>query len=390
MDEDDLIVQFVNITGASTSDAAQYLEMTEGDMQKAVDLYLDMGGMGVSNTGPRNETSSSYTQSLFEDNVREAIPSRYDQLIGGPSHPYGSMQGWLHQEPAIPSLAELEAQAVQDEFEEAGLGHLYRPPDDINSTGTFSDTMKNAKDSRKWLLVNIQAADEFQSHILNRDIWSHETVKEIIRSSFIFWQRDRSSAQGTQFVNNYRIEEFPVVCIIDPRTGRKVKLWKADKFRGPLTAADILADFMGENPYGTNISSPRASPTDSVAVLTRKGSVDSVDVSGLQSPAPPKIARVEESPLSMPSEWLANSGDADEVKIAVRLSNGQKKQVSFKQTAPLSAIKEWISSVENLKPSSFEVRLSHPPKSLDLNSGQLLQDSDLKGALLVVALLNVE
>lgn len=71
--DDDLIVQFVSITGASTSDAVQYIEMAEGDMQKAIDLYLDMGGSG-NQAASTNNSGTSYNQALFEDEVREAIP----------------------------------------------------------------------------------------------------------------------------------------------------------------------------------------------------------------------------------------------------------------------------------------------------------------------------
>jgi hypothetical protein len=37
-------------------------------------------------------------------------------------------------------------------------------------------------------LVNVQSNSEFASHQLNRDTWSDDTVKTIIRGSFIFWQ----------------------------------------------------------------------------------------------------------------------------------------------------------------------------------------------------------
>jgi hypothetical protein len=366
--------------------------MTEGDLQKAIDLYLDMGGNQGSTTNPSASTSD-YRSALFEDDVREAIPSRFDQLIGGPGDSFGSMHGWVTEERGIPSLAELEAEAIQDELEEAGLGQLYRPPEELNSSLPLSEVMKKAREEKRWLLVNIQAADEFASHVLNRDIWSHETVKEVVRSSFTFWQRDRASQQGSQFASKYNVTEFPCICILDPRTGRKVKQWQADKFRGPLSATDILSDFMGENPFGTLIPSPRGSSS----AVSRHDSIDSSvgrvfaeeeAVEVIESPAPPKSARIEETPLSMPE--LATPGEPGEVKVAVRLSNGTKKQVSFKASSPLSVIRQWVSATEQIAPSKFEIRLSHPPQPLETNSGISVGEANVKGSLLVVALLHID
>jgi hypothetical protein len=257
--------------------------------------------------------------------------------------------------------------------------------------------MKKAKDCRKWLLVNIQASDEFGSMLLNRDIWSHETVKQIIQSSFIFYQRDKSSSQGSIFVNNYNITTFPVVCIIDPRTGRKVKQWSGEKFRGPLSATDMLSDFMGENPYGS-------SPAPSRSSFTADGSSGS----GISSPHAfsmdlPQVINVPETPggvpaakkpkeappLEMPND-LPAIGSADEVKVAIRLSNGQKKQVSFRESQPLHVIQQWVSATEQLSPSKFEVRMSHPPKTLDIaqSSTETIGSAGIKGALLVVVLVS--
>ena len=332
-------------------------------MQRAIDLYLDMGGNQASTTNPSG-TASDYRAGLFEEDVREAIPSRYDQLIGGPGESFGSMQGWISGHADIPSLAELEAEAIHDEFEEAGLGQLYRPPDDLSSSLPFTEVMKKAKEEKRWLLVNIQAADEFASHVLNRDIWSRQTVKEIVRSAFVFWQRDRASQQGSQFTSKYSVTTFPCICILDPRTGRKVKQWQADKFKGPLSATDVLSDFMGENPFGSLVPSPRGSSSSTVSrhdsmdsTIDRRGPEEAVEVS--ESPTPAKSARIEEVALSMPE--LAAPGEPGEVRVAVRLTNGTKKQVSFKENSPLSIIHQWVSATEQVPPSKFEVRLSHPP-----------------------------
>lgn len=57
-------------------------------------------------------------------------------------------------------------------------------------------------------LINVQSNSEFASHQLNRDTWSDDTVKTIIRGSFIFWQvRSCSSLCNTRSL-----------ALIDPQT----------------------------------------------------------------------------------------------------------------------------------------------------------------------------
>lgn len=43
----------------------------------------------------------------------------------------------------------------------------------------------------KWLMINVQNVQDFACQCLNRDVWSNEAVKNIIREHFIFWQVGR-------------------------------------------------------------------------------------------------------------------------------------------------------------------------------------------------------
>jgi UBX domain-containing protein 7 len=58
----------------------------------------------------------------------------------------------------------------------------------MHKAGGFQGARQVAKDSKRWLLVNIQKDSEFASHALNRDVWSNDLVENLIREGFIFWQ----------------------------------------------------------------------------------------------------------------------------------------------------------------------------------------------------------
>lgn len=62
----------------------------------------------------------------------------------------------------------------------------------IHKAGGFAGARASAKDSKRWLLVNIQRDAEFSSHALNRDVWRDELVENLIREGFIFWQAVRT------------------------------------------------------------------------------------------------------------------------------------------------------------------------------------------------------
>lgn len=62
----------------------------------------------------------------------------------------------------------------------------------LESDSTFLLLHLQAKDcgqlENKWLMINIQNVQDFACQCLNRDVWSNDAVKTIIREHFIFWQ----------------------------------------------------------------------------------------------------------------------------------------------------------------------------------------------------------
>lgn len=73
------------------------------------------------------------------------------------------------------------------------LANLFQPPLHlIHTAGGFQGAKQVAKDTRRWLLVNLQSDEEFACHALNRDVWRDELVENLIREGFVFWQTVRT------------------------------------------------------------------------------------------------------------------------------------------------------------------------------------------------------
>eukprot|EP01039_Chlorochromonas_danica_P001225 gene1221-1337_t len=106
------------------------------------------------------------------------------------------------------------------------LQSLYRAPLEIMTNGPFDEAKEVAAIADKWLLVNIQNEEEFACHVLNRDFWRTEEVRDLVTCSFTFWQQLNISPQGKRFIERYRVKTFPFVAVLDPHTG--ALLWKRE------------------------------------------------------------------------------------------------------------------------------------------------------------------
>lgn len=115
----------------------------------------------------------------------------------------------------------------------------------------------------RWLLVNIQNVKEFACQVLNRDVWSNPTIKEIIREHFIFWQVCHEQTEGQRFVQFYNVHGYPHVSILDPRTGEKLNSFNASDVD---SLCEFITEFINEHPTPngqTNNSSVQASSSSS-------------------------------------------------------------------------------------------------------------------------------
>ena len=226
---DEIVSQFLAFTGsADTAQAASYLEMSGGNLETAVGLYMEHqggGGGGVGGSGVGGGGSGG----LGMDDVRAPDAVRTMRLmddVGGGvhgHHPYMHMDHIMEEQlfnsafAAAPfvnareavnaaAAAETENDAKEnmdddDDDEEAEglvrapqsslarLADMFAPPDHlIYKEGGFEGARTMAKDSKRWLLVNLQRDSEFSCHALNRDVWRDELVENLIREGFIFWQ----------------------------------------------------------------------------------------------------------------------------------------------------------------------------------------------------------
>lgn len=105
------------------------------------------------------------------------------------------------------------------------LAQLFKPPFDIMARLDLDSAKVEGRLRRRWLLVNIQDATEFQCQVMNRDFWADSRVKRQVKDSFIFLQYQHDLPHGASYLNFYGADTFPHLLILDPLTGERVYKW---------------------------------------------------------------------------------------------------------------------------------------------------------------------
>jgi len=308
MVDDETVSQFMAFTACQDAETAvSYLEMSGGNLETAAGLFMEHAANadGVTTTNNNNDSTSSSSVPGHNNgpvapllqghhtNVRAPDETRRERLVGGPNPELDHiLPGLLRpqlmnrrsdraaafadsDDEELPDGVRIVARDVREQVNRAAghgadesgnddhhnnnnnnntigqratkLSDMFAPPDHIlHKAGGFQGARAVARDTRRWLLVNLQRDSEFSSHALNRDVWANDLVENLIVSSFIFWQAFDDSTDGATYVQRYGVHEFPHVAIIDPRTGRL--MWKKEGWNQvkPLTAEEFAqkaADF---------------------------------------------------------------------------------------------------------------------------------------------------
>jgi hypothetical protein len=247
-DYDEAVSQFLSITGSGDAGQAKsYLEMSGNDLQTAISLFLEHqtsghGAVESSYDDSFGRSSAAAGGGSGHNQVRAPDQTRRMRLLdfeddGGAAalsmgaglmnpHPFGPGAGMLGL--GAGNLPRMSAFAADDDMDmdhhelhgsfrdvinravdlqgdyqdgrnspeehfsssrATRLSDMFAPPLHlIHSAGGFQGARNVAKDSKRWLLVNLQSDSDFACHALNRDVWRDELCENLVREGFIFWQ----------------------------------------------------------------------------------------------------------------------------------------------------------------------------------------------------------
>ncbi|GLD98126.1 hypothetical protein PINS_up006823 [Pythium insidiosum] len=422
-DREEALASFMSITGAEPATALQYLEMSNGNLSAAVNLFMETGGHLDGSVAPppapaaASASAAAAASMAYDDpyaDVRAPDPSKRQRLVGDvPDIPLRRLHE-QYRDFAAESIAAINRAAQESEiitpafagFEPPraarDLGSLFQPPVEIMFKGTYSEARALAKNDGKWLLVNILDEIVFASHMLNRDTWSDDTVQNVVASSFVFWQTYWASEHGRRFCALYQIERetLPVIAIINPKSGEIVHQWTG--FMEPSDLTEKLSDFAF-----THAVDDTGDAAATTSTTTEPQSYDTMDISDASEEEQLRRA-IEESMRGANEDEEESKHDDEETeddeedeapvlpdeptdassevtRVQIRTPDGARLTRRFLKSDPIAFF--WLfvkQQIPEARRRPFELRTAFPPAQVALSETDTIADRKLENASLMV------
>ncbi|CAN0890992.1 Plant UBX domain-containing protein 7 [Linum grandiflorum] len=435
-EKDSMVSSFLEIAVGQTADTArQFLQATSWKLDEALQLFY-VGNEGqaapASHSPPRGDLWPTETPGLLNDyrnetvgeavvdEVRPPLPVMRDTLyddamLHGASRVVQPRESSsliafrnFQEETMHPGVWESE-QGSASANNPRDLASLYRPPFHLMFQGSFEKAKAAASVQDKWLLINLQSTKEFSSHMLNRDTWANEAVSQTISTNFIFWQVYDDTSEGQKVCTYYRLDSIPVVLVIDPITGQKMRLWCG--MVQPESLLEDLVPYMDGGPrdHHKNLSNKRPRGGSLTSLKNKDEPKEEVQevVGAVSAPSETMI----DSSVAVPDNKSASETKKDKetspsmktqypplpeepkgdrsilCKVGLRFPDGRRVQRNFLKTDPVQLLWSFCcSEVKEAETRPFRLTQAIPgAKTLDSGSSITFGESGLENSMILLA-----
>jgi hypothetical protein len=244
MSDDENLQTIMAITGLDESNAAILLTETGGDLEMASNIFFSGAWEPKStqsatrdhrdeheDSQARGKKQRSHEDRFGEEAMRAPIASKVERLYGGGD---GFVDPRMAQQASAanygvdgrPRKAAQPVDIFRDVSESQGgkgketsLSKLFQLPKDLVFKGGLEMAKMRGEQENKWIILTITTNSNFDSHRLNRDVWSEDFMISIVKGSFLFVQEDESLPEGQRLCTMYRVNKLPATLVLDPLTG---------------------------------------------------------------------------------------------------------------------------------------------------------------------------
>ncbi|XP_037043323.1 UBX domain-containing protein 7 [Bradysia coprophila] len=261
----------------------------------------------------RNITHNVCPLRNFQEET-EQQEARIAALADGNPYPYDANTGWRRNGGDHASSSSERSSSVpissNNPAKRSRLGDLFRPPTDLSVSGSLQTAREFAKSQNRWLIVNLQDYGQFQSQTLNRDVWSDQELRSIIKQYFVLWQVAVDNPEGMRFQVFYSAQVLPYVCILDPRTGEQKVGYNGFNKTSKEFQRDLLK-FISKTPF------PNA----------EEGDVQSVDLNDLMisDTSPAASSSGNAKPVKSSSKKFEASVLSEEDQLLLAIQNSLRE-----------------------------------------------------------------
>lgn len=349
---DDKKTQFLEFTSGTPEQAAHFLEMGDGNLERAISLFFEHdGAIGVTDDLLAFEDVEEY---------RAPIPQIDDRI-----HDYGTEEDSSDRRARI----EADLQAMDDRLNDPSFNervNLQWSPPSYNDRRTLQEVRKDAEDVNRWLIVNIQDYQNLQSRELNRSVFNDEDVSDVIINNYLFWQRDDQSVEGSQMMTLYKLNKsrLPLILFLHPMTGRCMVQLEYEEFK--THPIEVLLNYIES--HGAPVPEPRGSlmPTNPPQSQV---SLPAHQFESSQLPSNPGSAETPgPSVISTPAKPVKVNwdipADAPQGVISLVFPDGSREKQKFLDGHLIADLTNYVSQYLQVEPSRILCQTRFPRKVL--------------------------
>ncbi|KPA80305.1 hypothetical protein ABB37_04590 [Leptomonas pyrrhocoris] len=251
-DGEDVISNFMAITGSTEDDAVMYLSMHDFDLQQAVVQYqLDHPSAGDS------APSHQEMPSPIVDSGSPASPhppmSYQMEGFGSPAEP---------QRPPTPPEGRILASGSNE-----NLQRLFARPAYVVGSDSASLAVEctKAADRSCWVVVAV-VDNSFPCECFTRDVWASDAMRSLTSGSIFCYEVNVTHSRGMTIAERYGVDvsHLPCMFIVDPVTKFKVEelmlvSTEAWRFDSALVVDAIMLFITSHDPPHDPFANPTAS-----------------------------------------------------------------------------------------------------------------------------------
>lgn len=226
-DEDEAISNLSQITGIDAMEARSYLEMSEWDLSRAIEIYY-------------SSTDHQYQQSE-EDDSSERASERVVPTTGFVGRCFGALRKFATSQPGATGVeaARQLSLELEEKLPSRGPGARLRRAFVVQ---TYKNAAATATRNSKCLLVYLhsplhQDTDKFCAEVLGS-----EAVLACVQRHFVVWGAQLSSADGVILSEALRVSHYPFLAVLSTRPdGADVLIDKIQGELDPVVVAERLS-----------------------------------------------------------------------------------------------------------------------------------------------------
>jgi UBX domain len=159
-------------------------------------------------------------------------------------------------------------------------------------------------------------------------------VQEVISASVIFWQKQNTQQDGVQYCDRYKVQTFPHIALIDPRTGGEIWI---NKRKGKMSSCDFidtLTDVCERNSLADDaVKSKTTSKEDAARMLKQYQQVNGAPTQ--KAAAAPASSSSDAKASSSSSSSSGGKQLSEDEQMALAIAESMSGDTKGTQKAPV-------------------------------------------------------